>query len=117
MAKTTKPRPWTKEDVRTLKTLAREKTKTTVIARKLKRSVGATYRKAGLLGVTLGGGRKRTGKVMHVRARELFASLFRREFLLIVEQVGGALTDRSSMPCATTACTLLHLDPQRSEIS
>jgi hypothetical protein len=56
MPKKTKLRPWTKDDVRTLKTLAREKTKTTVIARKLKRSVGATYRKAGLLGVTLGGG-------------------------------------------------------------
>jgi hypothetical protein len=33
MAKTTKLRPWTKDDVRTLKTLAREKAKTTVIAR------------------------------------------------------------------------------------
>ena len=31
-----KVRPWTKEDVRMLKGLAREKTKTTVIARKLK---------------------------------------------------------------------------------
>jgi hypothetical protein len=40
--KTTKPRPWTKEDVRTLKSLARDKTKTTAIARKLKRSVQAT---------------------------------------------------------------------------
>ena len=55
--KTTKVRPWTKEDVRTLKTLVREKTKTTVIARKLKRSVGATYQQAMRLGVTLGGGR------------------------------------------------------------
>jgi hypothetical protein len=54
---TTKLRPWTKEDVRTLKTLAREKTKTTVIARKLKRTVEATYQKARALGVTLGGGR------------------------------------------------------------
>ena len=54
---TTKLRPWTKEDVRTLKTLAREKTKTTVIARKLKRTVGATYQKARALGVTLGEGR------------------------------------------------------------
>jgi hypothetical protein len=53
----TKLRPWTKEDVRTLKTLAREKTKTTVIARKLKRTVEATYQKARALGVTLGGGR------------------------------------------------------------
>ena len=54
--KTTKLRPWTKEEVRTLKTLAREKTKTTVIARKLKRSEGATRQKAKGLGVSLGGG-------------------------------------------------------------
>jgi hypothetical protein len=59
MAKTTKLRPWTKDDVRMLKTLAREKTKTTVIARKLKRTEGATRQKAKGLGVTLGGGRKR----------------------------------------------------------
>jgi hypothetical protein len=57
--KTTKLRPWTKDDVRMLKTLAREKTKTTVIARKLKRSVQATYQKASALAVTLGTGRKR----------------------------------------------------------
>jgi hypothetical protein len=57
--KTGKIRPWTKEDVRTLKTLAREKTKTTVIARKLKRSLQSTYQKASALGVTLGTGRKR----------------------------------------------------------
>ena len=57
--KTLKLRPWTKEDVRTLKTLAREKTKTTVIARKLKRSLGATHQKAMRLGVTLGGGRSK----------------------------------------------------------
>jgi len=44
----------TKEDVRTLKTLAREKVKTSVIARKLKRSVGATYQQASKHGVTLG---------------------------------------------------------------
>ena len=55
--KTTKLRPWTKEDVRMLKTLAREKTKTTVIARKLKRSYAATKQQAMRLGVTLGGGR------------------------------------------------------------
>jgi len=54
-----KIRPWTKQDIRTLKALAREKTKTTVIARKLKRSVGATYQKARALSVTLGGGRER----------------------------------------------------------
>ena len=56
---TIKLRPWTKEDVRTLKTLAREKTKTTVIARKLKRTVGATYQKARALGVTLGEGQRK----------------------------------------------------------
>jgi hypothetical protein len=61
MAKKMKLRPWTKEDVRTLKTLAREKTKTTVIARKLKRTEGATRQKAQALGVTLGGDRKKRG--------------------------------------------------------
>jgi hypothetical protein len=54
-----KLRPWTKEDVRTLKTLAREKTKTIAIARKLKRTERATYQKALALGVTLAGGRKK----------------------------------------------------------
>ena len=57
--KTTKVRAWTKEDVRTLKTLAREKRKTSIIARTLKRSVGATYQKAHVLGVTLGAPRKK----------------------------------------------------------
>ena len=63
MAKrTTKLRPWTKEDIRTLKTLAREKVKTSVIARKLKRSLGATYMYASKLGVSFGGGRGKRGK-------------------------------------------------------
>ena len=57
--KATKLRPWTKEDVRTLKTLSREKVKTSVVARKLKRSLGATYQKANKLRVTVGGGRKK----------------------------------------------------------
>jgi hypothetical protein len=57
--KTTKLRPWTKEDVRTLKTLAREKVKTSVIARKLKRSPGATYQQASKLGVSLGTTRRK----------------------------------------------------------
>jgi hypothetical protein len=48
-------RAWTKDDVRMLKTLAREKAKTTVIARKLKRTLGATYQQASKLGVALGG--------------------------------------------------------------
>jgi hypothetical protein len=60
--KALKLRPWTKEDVRTLKTLAREKTKTTVIARKPKRSVGATHQKAMRLGVMLGGGLRSRGE-------------------------------------------------------
>jgi hypothetical protein len=59
MAKKTKLRPWTKEDVRTLKTLAREKTKTAAIARKLRRTLGATNQKAMRLGVTLGRGRRK----------------------------------------------------------
>jgi hypothetical protein len=57
--KTVKLRAWTKENVRTLKTMARERTKTTVIARKLKRSVGATHQKAMRLGVAFGRGRTR----------------------------------------------------------
>jgi hypothetical protein len=57
--KATRIRPWTQDDVRMLKTLAREKTKTTVIARKLKRSYAATRQKASALGVTLGTGRKK----------------------------------------------------------
>jgi hypothetical protein len=49
-----KPRlSWTKEDVQMLKTMVREKTKTTVVARKLKRTVRAIQQKASLLGVTL----------------------------------------------------------------
>jgi hypothetical protein len=63
MAKrTAKRRDWTKEDVRLLKTLAREKVKTTVIARKLRRSLGATRQKAMILGVTLGEGRRKKRK-------------------------------------------------------
>jgi hypothetical protein len=46
-------RPWTKEDIRMLKTMAREKTKTSVVARKLKRTEGATRQKASVLGVKL----------------------------------------------------------------
>jgi hypothetical protein len=54
-------RPWTKEELRMLKTLAREQTKTTVIARKLKRSLAAVYLQASKLAVMLGGGRGRKG--------------------------------------------------------
>jgi len=53
--KARKPRLlWTKEDVRMLKTLAREKAKTSVIAGKLKRTLRATQQKASTLGVKLG---------------------------------------------------------------
>ncbi len=44
---------WTKDDVRALKALAREKAKTTVIARQLKRTVRAVQQRASLLGVKL----------------------------------------------------------------
>jgi hypothetical protein len=57
--KLTKRQPWTKEDIRMLTSMVRDKTKTTVIARKLKRSVAATYQKAMRLGVTMGDGRKK----------------------------------------------------------
>ena len=51
--KVTRSRPWTKEELRMLKTLTREKTKM-VIARKLKRSVDAMYGLATKLGVIWG---------------------------------------------------------------
>jgi hypothetical protein len=50
--KVTRTRPWTKEEVRMLKSLTREKTKM-VVARKLKGSVDAMYRLASQLGVML----------------------------------------------------------------
>jgi hypothetical protein len=56
--KITRTRPWTKAEVRMLKSLTREKTKM-VIARKLKRSVDAMYGLASKLGVMLPGDRER----------------------------------------------------------
>jgi hypothetical protein len=44
---------WTKEDVRELKTLARQKTPVAKIAKSLKRTLGATKQKAFTLGVSL----------------------------------------------------------------
>jgi hypothetical protein len=59
--KTRKPRIlWTKEDIRMLKTLAREKAKTSVIARQLKRTLRATQQKASVLGVRLGTSQRKT---------------------------------------------------------
>jgi plasmid replication initiation protein len=49
----TKRREWTKEDVRQLKTLAKQKAGVTKIARTLKRTPGATTVKAHILGVSL----------------------------------------------------------------
>ena len=59
--KITRSRPWTKEEVRMLKTLTRAKTKM-VIARKLKRSADAMYGLATKLAVMLRAdrGRKET---------------------------------------------------------
>jgi hypothetical protein len=51
--KITRSRPWTKEELRMLKSLTREKTKL-VIARKLKRSVDAMYGLASKLGAIWG---------------------------------------------------------------
>jgi hypothetical protein len=45
-------REWTNEDNRTLKMLARQKTGAAGVARKLKRTVGATYQQAYKLGVS-----------------------------------------------------------------
>jgi hypothetical protein len=53
--KTKKARPWTKEDVQALRAMVREKTKTSAIARKLRRSPTATRQKAASLGVKLVG--------------------------------------------------------------
>jgi hypothetical protein len=55
--KTAKRREWTKEDVRTLKTLARERVKTSVIARRLGRTESATRQQAFKLGVSFKAGR------------------------------------------------------------
>jgi hypothetical protein len=53
MAKTVKRREWTKDDVRELKSLARQKTPVAKIAKSLKRTPGATQQKAFTLGVSL----------------------------------------------------------------
>ena len=53
MAKRPTRREWTKEDVRELKALARQKTPVAKIAKSLKRTPGATKQKAFTLGVSL----------------------------------------------------------------
>jgi hypothetical protein len=51
--KISKRRAWTKDQVRTLKTLAKKKTTAGKIAKELKRSEGATRQKAFSLGLSL----------------------------------------------------------------
>jgi hypothetical protein len=51
--KRSKRREWTKDDVRELKTLARQKMPAKKIARSLKRTEGATRQKAFSLGISL----------------------------------------------------------------
>jgi hypothetical protein len=53
MAKRSEWREWTKQDVRELKSSARQKTPAAKIAKSLKRTVGATRQKAFALGVSL----------------------------------------------------------------
>ena len=53
MAKKAKRREWTKDDVKELKTMARNKTPAPKIAKALRRTVGATRQKALALGVSL----------------------------------------------------------------
>lgn len=53
MAKKLKRRAWEAADVRTLKALAKNKTRAAAIARTLKRTEGATRQKAFSLGVSL----------------------------------------------------------------
>ena len=53
MKKASKKRTWTSTDVRTLKSLARKKMRAGKIAKKLKRTEGATRQKAFSLGLSL----------------------------------------------------------------
>jgi hypothetical protein len=53
MAKKSKRRAWTKADVRTLKALAKKKTRASSIARTLKRTEGATRQRAFTMGLSL----------------------------------------------------------------
>jgi hypothetical protein len=53
MAKKSKRRSWTTENVRTLKSLAKKKTRAARIAKTLNRTEGATRQKAFSLGLSL----------------------------------------------------------------
>jgi hypothetical protein len=64
VVKKSKRREWTAQDVRELKSLARQKTPAGQIARKLKRTEGATRQKALTLNVSLNSrpGKRKTPK-------------------------------------------------------
>lgn len=47
-------KPWTKEDVRSLKAHSKARTPVTKISKEMKRTVGALRRRAGILGIGLG---------------------------------------------------------------
>jgi hypothetical protein len=47
-------KPWTKEDVRTVKAHSKARTPVTKVSKVMKRTVGALRRRAGILGVGLG---------------------------------------------------------------
>jgi hypothetical protein len=46
--------PWTKDDVRAIRTHSKKKTPVGKISKEMKRTVGALRRKAGILGIGLG---------------------------------------------------------------
>ncbi len=48
------PRPWTKEDVRELRTHSKMRTPVTDVAKVMKRTVGALRRRAGILRIGIG---------------------------------------------------------------
>jgi hypothetical protein len=47
-------KPWTKEDVRTLKAHSKARTPVTKVSKVMKRTVGALRRRAGIIGLGLG---------------------------------------------------------------
>jgi hypothetical protein len=47
-------KPWTKEDVRSLKAHSKARTPVAKISKEMKRTVGALRRRAGILGIGLG---------------------------------------------------------------
>ncbi len=47
-------KPWTKDDVRSLKAHSKARTPVAKIAKEMKRTVGALRRRAGILGIGLG---------------------------------------------------------------